>query len=176
MHLRWWPSNVACSLPWLFLSATFVLGAVNAVFGVFGDPAGPHTLLFAQSAVLAALFGWLFVRALRRGVDGSAAGITVRKTFRTRQYEWRSIKQFAASDFEDIESEVVWAFAELHYRSSAHGKVSTTRLPLGGGPMSGDGTIARLTDWVEMLNSELGHRRIAPELPLGISCARSLVT
>jgi hypothetical protein len=161
-QLRSWPSNVACALPWLFVVALGVLGTVNVVFGMVDTQAGRRPLLLAQNAVLIALLGLLSVRALRRGVSSSAAGITVRKTFRTRRYGWRSIEQFESWDFEDSESGVAWAFAEMHVRKSDHSKVSTKRLPLGGGPFSGDGRIARLASWVANLNRELEHRRTAP--------------
>ena len=160
MYLRSLPSNFLSSLPWLFLSGVGVLAMVNAVFRVFNEP-GSRGLLFVQGVALAAPFAWLCVRALHRGVTTSASGVAVRRTFRTCQYEWHSIEQFVVSGFEDSESGVAWAFAEVRFRESVHGKVSMERLPLGGGPGAGDERVARLTQWVAMLNREL-ETRMAP--------------
>ena len=161
LYLRSLPSNFLSSLPWLFLSGVGVLAMVNAVFRVFATNQDhvaccsfrvSHSLRHSRGCVCARFI----VEVLT-----SASGVAVRRTFRTHRYEWRSIEQFVVSGFEDSESGVAWAFAEVRFRESVHGKVSMERLPLGGGPGAGDERVARLTQWVAMLNREL-ETRMAP--------------
>ena len=156
VSLRWWPSNVVCSLLWLFLSATFVLAMANAVFHFLDPVETSRGWLFAQSVAPAALFARLFVRALRRCVSASGIGITVRKTFRTRHYDWEAIEKFDLWEHEGDDEPFPWAFAEMDYRSSAHSAARTKRLPLGGGLVLHS---ERLAQWVEQLNRELEHHR-----------------